>query len=60
VFKGFCPYEIGDNIMFKAFGGIKTIKDIRTIHYLASGRTEFEVQTDIDWMPVDNILKRIE
>lgn len=59
-FQGFCPYEIGDKIIYKAFGGIKVIKDIRTIHYLKTGKTEFEVKTDDSWMPLDSILKRIE
>lgn len=61
-FLGFCPYEIGDKIMFKAFGGIQTIIDIRAINYLLSGQTEFEVKVkehDTEWMPLGTILKRI-
>lgn len=45
-FKGFCPYEIGDKVMTKYAAFARTIRDIRTIHYLKSGKTEFEFQME--------------
>lgn len=62
-FKGFCPYEIGDKVILQTFGYIKTIRDIRTIHYLKSGKTEFEFQMEehqSDWVPQNMIYKRVE
>lgn len=62
-FKGFCPYEIGDKVEVKYHCYKSIIKDIRTIHYLAAMKTEFEFAMEDspnNWVPESLILRRIE
>ena len=60
-FKARCPYEIGDVVVTSPDGIVKTIHDIRTIHYIRSLNVEFEFQfTDSKvWFPMGKIEKRI-
>lgn len=61
VFAAHCPYEIGDKVYTQPYGNIRTIYDIRTIHYLREGKVEFEFkfeESKADWFKADFITKR--